>query len=204
MQRTLARIVDRVYLAFNATKADADHYWRMRKDSRASVRQAPVPLATARRLPALIDSQSTAAVFGSISAALALCDLGCRVSLIETDAGREFGANFHARDEGAGLLSTVIIDRSNVEGRRRYEQTYGDLSTPPTLVIIGGKSKRAVMKFVLTTAPAGSTIVMAGGGGNRYREFREELRSAGVQFSIDFGPSADGRVRKTSALIATV
>ena len=204
MQRRLQRLVDRVFLTLTASREDATHYWQMRNNSTLAVRQPPLPVKTFRRLAGLIRSDGHAVVFGSVPTALALMDLGCKVSLIESDPGRAFGAEFHTREGQHDLLSVRVIDRGNSQGRQEYAHAYSGLPEQSQLVIIAGRNRRAVCRDVIASAPKGSTVVIARGGREKYRDLRDSLRQSLISFNVDVGPAADGGARRTSALIATL
>lgn len=204
MKRLLRRLIDRVYLVFTASPEDARHYWNMRKDPAQSVRQAPIPVKTARLLSTLAQRTESAVVFGSTSSALALLDLGCSVTLVESDSGRAFGAEFHSDQQQRGLLSTVVIDRGSSEGRESYVHAYRDGSSRPPLVVIGGRSRTAVVRSVMGHAPQGSSLIVIGGGRDRYRELRSALRELGADFELHVGPSANGSARRCTAIVIPV
>ena len=204
MQRQLHRLADRVFLMFTASREDATHYWQMRDDATLAARQPPVPVKTARRLAAMAMGGAHAAVFGSVPTALALMDMGCKVSLIESDPGRAFGAEFHAREGQSDLISVRVIDRGNSLGRQEYAHAYADIPEQPQLIVIAGRNRRAVCRDVISNAPKGSTIVIVRGGREKYQGLRDTLRQSFISFTVDVGPAADGRARRTSALIATL
>ena len=197
-------MVDRVYLVFTANREDARHYWKMRNDHTQSVRQAPIPVKTAKLLATLAQRAESAVVFGSTSSALALIDLGCSVTLVESDPGRAFGAEFHSDPQQRGLLRTVVIDRGSSEGRETYVHAYRDGSSRPTLVVVGGRSRTAVVRDVLNHAPHGAAVIVIAGGRDRYRELRSSLRELGVEFALHVGPSANGSARRCTAIIISV
>lgn len=204
MKRVIHRLADHLYVMATASREDGNHYWQMRRQPTKAVRQPPVPVKTARLFTAWAAEAPSAVVFGSTRSALALIDAGCKVTLIESDPGRAFGAEFHSAAEQRGLLTTKVIDRGSSAGREEYAHAYRGVAGGPTLVVVGGRNRTAVVRDVIAHAPHGSTVVVIGGGRNRYRQMRDMLHQETMNFDLHVGPSADGSARRTTAVIITV
>jgi hypothetical protein len=204
VKRRLLRLADRIYVLVTASAADGKHYWKMRRDQKLSQRQPPVPVATARWISERGTQLGNALVFGSTGAAVSLVDLSCRVTHIESDPGRAFAAEFLLSPEQRPLLNSVVIDRRNADGRQAYINAMSTHGSGAKLIIVGGKAKADVVAAVLGVAPAGAHVVVVRGGRDKYHPLRAALREANRDFSSEWGPSADGSARRTSALVVDV